>query len=81
MDEDKFFNEFKAVPTKFVWFTIHHKLEKTMVGVKVATIPSPITSTNTSCSICGLTCSKLNDLDLVEKFAAELPDDMFKHGM
>ena len=52
-----------------------------MVDGRVVTMISPVTSATTSCSICGLTCSKLNNLSLVEKVASKLPDDMFKHGL
>ena len=81
MEEHRFLNEFQAVPTKFEGFTVHHELEQTMVDGKVATIISPVTSATTRCSICGLTCSKLNNLNLVEKVASKLPVDMFKHGL
>ena len=48
---------------------------------KVTTMISPITNATTSCTICGLTCSKLNSLRLVEKVAKNLPDDNLKHGL
>ena len=42
---------------------------------------SPVASAITSCSIFGLTCSKLNNLSLVEKVAKNIPDDNLKHGL
>ena len=79
--ESQFFREFQAVPTMVEEFTIHHELEETMVDGKVATILSEATNATTSCSICGLTSSNLNDLEKVEEVAKELEDSAFKHGL
>lgn len=81
MEESNFFKEFQSVPTLVDGFTIYHELEETMVDGKVATILSDVTNATTSCSICGLTSSTLNDIEKVERVAAELPDDSFRHGL
>ena len=80
-EESNFFKEFQSEPTRLEGFTIHHELEETMVDGKVATILSDVTNATTSCSICGLTSSNLNDLEKVERVAVDLPDESFRHGL
>ena len=60
---------------------IRHEIEVTMVDGKVATILSDIMSATTSCSICGMTSSNLNDLEKLQKTNKNIPVDRFKHGM
>ena len=65
VEESNFIKEFQAVPTRFDGFMIYHELDETIVDGKVATILSEVTDTTTSCSICGLSSSNLNDLEKV----------------
>ena len=51
-----------------------------MADGKVATIFSEVTDATTSCSICGLISSNLNDLE-VYRTAADHPDIRFKYGL
>ena len=81
MEEGKFFKEFLTVPTRLDGFIIYHELEETTVDGKVATILSEGTDATTSCSICGLSSSNLNNLEKVYRVAADLPDIKFKHGL
>ena len=55
------------VPTMLEGFRVKHKLEMTMIDGKVATILSEVTNATTSCSICGIKCGEMNNLDVLEK--------------
>ena len=66
-------------PTLMPGFSVEHKLEMTMVDGKVTTILSDQTCATTSCSICGITSSKMNYVNLVEQAAAAAHVDGFKH--
>ena len=57
------------VPTMLEGFSIKHKLEMTMVDGKVATILSEVTNANTSCSICGIKCGEMINLERVREVA------------
>ena len=52
-----------------------------MVDGKVATILSEKSNATTSCSICGIKTSKMNDLVEVDRKAAEVLGDNFDHGI
>ena len=68
-------------PTIIQGCSISHSLEMTMVDGKVATILSEKSNATTSCSICGITTSKMNDLVEVDRKAAEVLGDNFDHGI
>ena len=52
-----------------------------MVDGKVTTILSEVTDATTSCSICCLSSSNLNDPEKVYRVAADFPDIKFKHDL
>lgn len=83
IQESNFIEESKErlIQTKVDRLRITHKLETTMVDGKVATILSEATNATTSCSICGIKCSDMNNLDAVTKAAKSVPIDSFKHGI
>ena len=61
--------------------SVTHLLEMTMVDGKVATILSDKSNATTSCSICGLTTSQMNNLVEVDKKAAAVAQNLFEHGI
>ena len=81
VEESNFFKEFQPIPTRLDGFMIYHELEETMVDGKVTNILSELTDATTSCSICGLSSSNLDDLEKVYRVAADLLDIRFKHGL
>ena len=61
--------------------SVTHLLEMTMVDGKVATILSDKSNATTSCSICGLTTSQMNNPVEVDKKAAAVAQNSFEHGI
>ena len=69
------------VPTMLEGFSVKHKLELTMIDGKVATILSEVTNATTSCSICGIKCGEMNNLERVREVARAVTVDKFDHGI
>ena len=86
LEEERFLRQADLAPTNLqivegVNVPCFHSMELTMVDGKIHTVLSPLTDSTQCCSVCGISPSDMNKLDVILAKKADVQDQNLQYGL